>query len=249
MGYYDKAIPGDPSFKSSVAEGLIEATFSTQEHFSQYQTECGKDQYVWNPRYKNIVALLPSERFVSKVFTKNRWKYMAILDLSINCLFLLLNRNRFRDILYHPGKNKMHYARSPAKINDDLDKFDTIDEQMRIRGWTDNILGNDVVSFHCGELAKMQAEFEQNFDRYVVITFKPCAERGISSLSANLVDSQFNLKKTESWDAHIPVMVPVEPVINSSQVPVEGTLVLNNVNRVDGKPIPKLLPKEKSKSE
>lgn len=239
MAFFEGDIPAKDAFKAIIAESLVEAEKTTNEHFGNFPSKCGKEQYIWNPRYKLILSRLESTSCFATFMKKNRWDYLPIFDPEFSVLYIILNQNRFDVLIKRPEKDKKHYAKSPAIANRDLDQYDTICEQTCI--WNTNENDEEVMNFRIEDLKRLEACLHVIVQRYVIITFKPHHTFGISSLSANLVDSDFNLKKVELWNEFIPIIQPNELVAVNLYSDIQNVLTIETPQRIDSKPEVKIV--------
>lgn len=248
MSECDISAPATEEFKFAVGKGLVEAEHKCNEYYRSMDTSCGKKLNVWNYRHQCIRESLKdlSERYKTMFLSRVIWEYMPIYDKIINCLYILLKQERFDELQKKPEKNLTHYCKSYSIVNTQFDKYDKLYEQCSL--FKPEPISDNIIEFRKNSLEKLQDLFGGKVATYSIITFTihPILDL-LTSMTANIVDSQFRLVREDSWTEYIPASdEPLDIPVQSPYQEMPNGIIIPN-NRIDSEPKLKVVPKESKK--
>ena len=170
-------------FFHNVFEALSEVAEDYQFMISQYPTVThnARAGARWDIINTNLVKKLKNMNIEAAIIKRGFWEMALLLSGEDNCIYTLMRKNRFEDIISNPAKNAPKYVQALATLNSDLglanpELFEFQTDKSKLYFDRDNL---------CKSLNSNSLEQKPH---YKIITFDTDSEFRIIDFQLNILD-------------------------------------------------------------
>lgn len=170
-------------FFHNVFEAVSEVAEDYQFLVSQFQTVThnGRPGNRWDIINTNLIKKLKNMNIEATIIKRGFWEMVILLSNEDNCIYTLMRKNRFQDIISNPKKNAPKYVQALATLNSDLglanpELFEFQTDKSKLYFVLDNL---------CKSLNSNSLEQKPH---YKIITFDTDSEFRIIDFQLNILD-------------------------------------------------------------
>lgn len=171
---------------------------SFESHFMT-KTHNAKPSLRWDFINTNVMEKLKEMDIEVAITQRGFWEMLVIFSKEDNCIFTLMRKNRFEDIIINPEKNAPIYLRALSILNEDLG----LENPLLFDMGTDKSNLLFVLNKLCQNLT---SNFPEQKPIYKIITFDTDSNFRITDFRLNVLDYTCHILSEENiLDTIIPV--------------------------------------------
>lgn len=170
-------------FFHSVFEAISEVAEDYQFLMSQFPTVThnGRAGNRWDIINTNLIKKLENMNIEAAIIKRGFWEMAILLSYEDNCIYTLMRKNRFENIISNPAKNAPKYVQALATLNSDRglanpELFEVQTDKSELYFVLDNL---------CKSLNSNSLEQKPH---YKIITFDTDSEFRIIDFQLNILD-------------------------------------------------------------